>query len=121
MVTKTSICPSIKVPLIIARLIPRLERVDFSLHIVHLTQLAVHHNNVYVTFVSSTVERSLSKKVTAAYGGYTKPAYGAQGAEDSGGFVYGGSQQGSQGGGRVGQLPGSDPSDTVFVFFCDGI
>ncbi|ROT41823.1 replication protein A, subunit RPA32 [Sodiomyces alkalinus F11] len=39
----------------------------------------------------------------SAYGGYTKPAYGAQGAEDSGGFVYGGSQQGSQGGGRSNQ------------------
>lgn len=35
----------------------------------------------------------------AAYGGYTKPAYGAQGGDDSGGFFAGGSQQGSQGGG----------------------
>ncbi|CRK19952.1 hypothetical protein BN1708_003240 [Verticillium longisporum] len=36
-----------------------------------------------------------------SYGGYQKPAYGAQGGDDSGGFMYGGSQQGSQGGGKV--------------------
>ncbi|KAF6833475.1 hypothetical protein CPLU01_05513 [Colletotrichum plurivorum] len=37
----------------------------------------------------------------AAYGGYSKTSYGAQGGEDGGGFVYGGSQQqGSQGGGK---------------------
>lgn len=35
----------------------------------------------------------------SAYGGYTKPSYGAQGGDDSGGFFAGGSQQGSQGGG----------------------
>ncbi|TDZ47222.1 Replication factor A protein 2 [Colletotrichum trifolii] len=35
----------------------------------------------------------------AAYGGYQKTSYGAQGGDDAGGFVYGGSQQGSQGGG----------------------
>ncbi|PNH41706.1 hypothetical protein VD0004_g5463 [Verticillium dahliae] len=35
-----------------------------------------------------------------SYGGYQKPAYGAQGGDDSGGFMYGGSQQGSQGGGK---------------------
>ncbi|KAM0261702.1 hypothetical protein ACHAQJ_002154 [Trichoderma viride] len=36
----------------------------------------------------------------AAYGGYSKPSYGAQGGDDSGGFFAGGgSQQGSQGGG----------------------
>jgi hypothetical protein len=37
---------------------------------------------------------------TAAYGGYQKTSYGAQGGDDSGGFFAGGgSQQGSQGGG----------------------
>ncbi|KAG9259102.1 uncharacterized protein F5Z01DRAFT_669833 [Emericellopsis atlantica] len=36
---------------------------------------------------------------TAAYGGYTKTGFGAQGGDDSGGFFAGGSQQGSQGGG----------------------
>ncbi|KAH7017522.1 hypothetical protein EDB80DRAFT_874228 [Ilyonectria destructans] len=35
----------------------------------------------------------------SAYGGFSKPAYGAQGGDDSGGFFAGGSQQGSQGGG----------------------
>ncbi|KAL6881130.1 replication protein A, subunit RPA32 [Trichoderma novae-zelandiae] len=37
----------------------------------------------------------------SAYGGYSKPSYGAQGGDDSGGFLAGGgSQQGSQGGGK---------------------
>ncbi|KJZ79844.1 hypothetical protein HIM_00558 [Hirsutella minnesotensis 3608] len=36
----------------------------------------------------------------SAYAGYTKPSYGAQGGEDSGGFFAGGSQTGSQGGGK---------------------
>ncbi|GKT47467.1 replication factor A protein 3 [Colletotrichum spaethianum] len=36
-----------------------------------------------------------------SYGGFTKTAYGAQGGDDAGGFVYGGSQQGSQGGGKA--------------------
>ncbi|KND93127.1 Replication factor A protein 2 [Tolypocladium ophioglossoides CBS 100239] len=35
----------------------------------------------------------------AAYAGFTKTSFGAQGGEDSGGFFAGGSQQGSQGGG----------------------
>ncbi|KAL0944648.1 uncharacterized protein CTRU02_202535 [Colletotrichum truncatum] len=37
----------------------------------------------------------------SAYGGYTKTGYGAQGGDDAGGFVYGGSQQNSQGGGKA--------------------
>jgi hypothetical protein len=38
--------------------------------------------------------------LTAAYDGYSKTSYGAQGGDDSGGFFAGGgSQQGSQGGG----------------------
>ena len=36
-----------------------------------------------------------------AYGGYSSTAYGAGGGEDGGGFVFGGSQSGSQGAGRV--------------------
>ncbi|CCF36157.1 hypothetical protein CH063_07785 [Colletotrichum higginsianum] len=36
-----------------------------------------------------------------SYGGFTKTPYGAQGGDDAGGFVYGGSQQGSQGGGKA--------------------
>ncbi|PHH72087.1 hypothetical protein CDD80_4773 [Ophiocordyceps camponoti-rufipedis] len=34
----------------------------------------------------------------SAYAGYSKPSYGAQGGDDSGGFFAGGSQQGSQAG-----------------------
>ncbi|PFH58668.1 hypothetical protein XA68_13359 [Ophiocordyceps unilateralis] len=34
----------------------------------------------------------------SAYAGYSKPSYGAQGGDDSGGFFAGGSQQGSQSG-----------------------
>ncbi|TWU76578.1 replication factor A protein 2 [Metarhizium rileyi] len=36
----------------------------------------------------------------SAYAGYTKTSYGAQGGDDSGGFFAGGSQTGSQGGGK---------------------
>ncbi|KHN98077.1 Replication protein A, subunit RPA32 [Metarhizium album ARSEF 1941] len=36
----------------------------------------------------------------SAYAGYSKTSYGAQGGDDSGGFLAGGSQQGSQGGGK---------------------
>ncbi|PHH79427.1 hypothetical protein CDD82_2391 [Ophiocordyceps australis] len=36
----------------------------------------------------------------SAYGAYFKTSYGAQGGEDSGGFFAGGSQQGSQSGGK---------------------
>lgn len=37
----------------------------------------------------------------AAYAGFSKPGYGAQGGDDSGGFMADGSQQGSQSGGKV--------------------
>ncbi|KAK7750507.1 Replication factor A protein 2 [Diatrype stigma] len=37
---------------------------------------------------------------TTAYGGYSNTAYGAGGGEDGGGFVFGGSQSGSQQAGR---------------------
>lgn len=52
----------------------------------------------------------------AAYGGYSKTSYGAQGGDDSGGFFAGGgSQQGSQGGGKVGEacsmLPAGETPD----------
>ncbi|KAG5998033.1 hypothetical protein E4U43_002512 [Claviceps pusilla] len=36
----------------------------------------------------------------SAYAGYSTTSYGAQGGDDSGGFLAGGSQQGSQGGGK---------------------
>lgn len=36
--------------------------------------------------------------MAASYGGYTNTSYGAKGGENDGGFVFGGSQQGSQGG-----------------------
>ncbi|GAB0133050.1 hypothetical protein EsDP_00001467 [Epichloe bromicola] len=37
----------------------------------------------------------------SAYAGYSTTSYGAQGGDDSGGFLAGGSQQGSQGGGKA--------------------
>lgn len=40
----------------------------------------------------------LLTRCTAAYAGYSKTSYGAQGGDDSGGFFAGGSQPGSQGG-----------------------
>ncbi len=39
--------------------------------------------------------------IIAAYAGFSKPGYGAQGGDDSGGFMADGSQQGSQSGGKV--------------------
>ncbi|KAI5463432.1 hypothetical protein BGZ63DRAFT_192389 [Mariannaea sp. PMI_226] len=36
----------------------------------------------------------------SAYGGFSKTSYGAQGGDDAGGFMAGGSQQGSQSGGK---------------------
>ncbi|KAM3537715.1 hypothetical protein ARSEF1564_009361 [Beauveria bassiana] len=43
----------------------------------------------------------LGKLGTAAYTGFTKTGYGAQGGDDSGGFMADGSQQGSQSGGKA--------------------
>ncbi|TQV96133.1 DNA-directed RNA polymerase I subunit [Cordyceps javanica] len=43
----------------------------------------------------------LGKLGTAAYAGFSKTGYGAQGGDDSGGFMADGSQQGSQSGGKA--------------------
>ncbi|OAQ86963.1 DNA-directed RNA polymerase I subunit RPA1 [Purpureocillium lilacinum] len=54
-----------------------------------------------ISSFTATVHRTdlVVRHILAAYGGYTKTSYGAQGGDDSGGFFAGGSQPGSQSGG----------------------
>lgn len=72
-----------------------------------------------ISSFTATVHRTdlVVRHILAAYGGYTKTSYGAQGGDDSGGFFAGGSQPGSQsGGGKVGSHHSSAQTSCLVAF-----